>query len=96
MKKVLIGLWGIVQGVIGTAWNLVGLVFLLHPDSAPGTKEWEEDAIFIPIGFVMLVIWLTVMFFCYYKLRKNKNNKIIFSVTWLVSMVICIILACTI
>lgn len=93
MKKVLIGLWGIVQGVVGTAWNLVGLVFLLHPGSAPGTKEWEEDAIFIPIGFVMLVIWLIVMFFSYYKLRKNKSDMIIFSVAWLVSMMICIILA---
>ena len=92
MKKLLIGLGGIVQGIVGTAWNLLGLLFILHPDSAPGTKEWEEDRIFIPIGYVMLVIWLIAMFFSYYKFRKSKTSLIIFSVAWLVSTITCIIL----
>lgn len=91
MRKVLIGLWGILQGVIGTIWNLFALTFILHPGSAPGTKEWEEDAMFIPIGYVMLIIWLVVMFFSYYKLRKRKNDMIVFSAAWLVSMVIFIL-----
>ena len=88
MRKVLIGLWGILQGLIGTIWNLFALAFILHPGSAPGTKEWEEDAMFIPIGYVMLIIWLVIMFFCYYKLRKRKTDMIVFSVAWLVSMII--------
>lgn len=88
MKKVVIGLWGILQGVIGTIWNLFALTFILHPGSAPGTKEWEEDAMFIPIGYVMLVIWLVVMFFSYYKLRKRKNDIIVFSLALIVSMII--------
>lgn len=88
MKKVLIGLWGILQGLIGTIWNLFALAFILHPGSSPGTKEWEEDAMFIPVGYIMLIIWLAIMFFCYYKLRKRKTDMIVFSVAWLVSMII--------
>ena len=90
MRKVLVGLWGILQGVIGTIWNLYALAFILHPGSAPGTKEWEEDAMFIPIGYVMLIIWLVVMFLIYYKLRKRKSDMIVFSMAWLVSMIILI------
>lgn len=88
MRKFLFGLWGILQGVIGAIWNLFALTFILHPGSAPGTKEWEEDAMFIPIGYVMLIMWLVVMFISYYKLRKRKSDMIVFSVAWLVGMII--------
>ena len=88
MRKFLIGLRGILLGVIGAIWNLFALTFILHPGSAPGTKEWEEDAMFIPIGYVMLIMWLVVMFISYYKLRKRKSDMIVFSVAWLVSMII--------
>lgn len=91
MKKVLIGLWGILQGVIGTIWNMFALAFMIHPGSSPGTKEWEEDAMFIPVGYIMLVIWLTVMLFSYYRLRKRKTDMMVFSIAWLVSMIILII-----
>lgn len=91
MRKVLVGVWGILQGVIGTIWNLFALVFILHPGSAPGTKEWEEDAMFIPVGYIMLIIWLVIMFLSYYKLRKRKNHMIVFSVAWLVSMIMLIL-----
>lgn len=90
MRKVLVGLWGILQGVIGTIWNLYALAFILHPGSAPGTKEWEEDAMFIPVGYMMLILWLVVMFLSYYKLRKRKSDMIVFFMAWLVSMIILI------
>lgn len=92
MKKGLIGLWGIVQGAIGAVWNMIGLLFILHPDSSPGSKDWEEDVMFIPVGYIMLVIWLIAMFLSYYILRKNKNNVLVFSVAWLVSMIACVVL----
>lgn len=90
MKKLLIGLYGIVQGIIGTLWNMLALAFILHPGSGPGTKDWDEERMFIPVGYAMLVIWLIVMFFSFYKLRENKTD-IIFLITWLVSTVICIV-----
>ena len=90
MRKVLIGVWGILQGVIGTIWNVFALLCILHPGSAPGTKEWEEDAMFIPVGYMMLILWLVVMFLSYYKLRKRKSDMIVFSMAWLVSMIILI------
>lgn len=85
MKKFLVGLWGLVHGVIGTLWNIWGFIFILHPDSEPGSKEWEEDKIFIPIGYIMLAIWLIAMLSSYYKLRKSKMDIIIFSIAWVVS-----------
>ncbi|MDD6844413.1 MAG: hypothetical protein PUE32_02465 [Clostridia bacterium] len=91
MKKILIGLFGIVQGIIGTLWNMLALAFILHPGSAPGTKDWEEDQMFIPVGYAMLVVWLIFMFFSFYKLKKNKKDIIAFLITWLVSIAICIV-----
>lgn len=88
MKKFLIGLWGIVQGVIGTFWSGLGLAFILHLDSGPGAKDWDEDKMFIPIGYIMILMWLIILFFSYYKLRKSKSDIIIFSITWLVSTTI--------
>lgn len=91
MKKFLIGLWGIMQGIIGTAWSGLGLAFIQHPNSGPGTKDWEEDKMFIPIGYIMVVIWLVITGFSYYKLRKNKSDIIIFTTTWLIGTAIYII-----
>ncbi|MGN0384348.1 MAG: hypothetical protein ACI4EX_00500 [Lachnospiraceae bacterium] len=91
MKRIVIGLCGIVQGVIGTLWTMLALAFILHPGSGPGTKDWEEDLMFIPVGYAMLVIWLIVMFFSFYKLKKNKTDIIAFLITWLVSTAICIV-----
>lgn len=87
MKKILVGLWGLVQGIIGMWWNIWGFIFILHPDSEPGSKEWEEDKIFIPIGYIMLIIWLIAMLSSYYKLKKSKSHMIIFSITWVVSTI---------
>ena len=91
VKKILIGLFGIVQGIIGTLWNMLALAFILHPGSAPGTKDWEEDQMFISVGYAMLVVWLIFMFFSFYKLKKNKKDIIAFLITWLVSIAICIV-----
>ena len=63
MKKVAVG---ILYSVLSVFWLYVSLVFT----SAwwldkPGTYDWEEDAMFIPIGFLMfgfcLLLSLTLM-----------------------------------
>lgn len=90
MKNLLIGLWGLVHGTVGTMWGLLGLLFILHLDSSPGTKEWAEDSMFIPVGYGMVAIWLIALFISYYELRKNKTGLIIFSAAWFVGIMICI------
>lgn len=87
MKMVLIALWGIVHGVIGSIWNMFGVSFITHPGSEPGMRDWEEDQMFIPIGYIMLVIWLMVTIYSYYRVGKSKKNICIFSIAWLASMI---------
>lgn len=88
MKKALIALWGAAQGIIGAYWNMLALLFITHPDSSVGTKEWEEDAMFIPIGYVMLAVWLAAMVLSVFKLRKIKPDILVFSIAWAVSTII--------
>lgn len=93
MKKALIGLWGLIQGFIGTWWNVIGIMFITHPDSGPGSKEWEEDKMFVPVGYAMVIIWLVAMFFSYYKLKSNKTNMALFSVLWVLGTLCYILLS---
>ncbi len=90
MKRNLIGIWGIAAGIVGTIWNVLGFACILHPGSAPGTKDWEEDRMFIPVGYIMIAVWLAAMVFSCYKLRKNKSDIIVFSITWLVGTAVCV------
>ena len=55
MKKVLISLWGLLYGIIGGFLGILGIAFMF-PESSPGSKEYEEDRFFIPIGVIMLLI----------------------------------------
>lgn len=88
MKKTLIAFGGVTQGIIGAYWNMFALLFIMHPDSSVGTKEWKEDAMFIPIGYVMIVVWLGAMVLSVFKLRKSKLDILIFSIAWAVSTII--------
>ena len=90
VKKLLIGLWGVLHGTVGTIWGLMGLILAYPLDSSPGTKEWAEDSQFIPIGYVMLVTWAIATFISYYSLRNSKTGIKVFSVAWLAGIVICI------
>lgn len=89
-KKLLLGLWGVIHGTVGTVWALAGWWLAIHPDSSPGTKEWAEDRLFIPVGYAMLVIWAMTTFISYYSLRKSKIGIKVFSGTWLAGIMICI------
>lgn len=90
MKKLVLGLWGIVHGTIGTMWAIAGFILAFPLDSSPGTKEWAEDCQFIPMGYGMLAIWAIATFISYYLLRKNKTGIVIFSTAWLAGIMICI------
>lgn len=90
MKKSLITILGVLHGIFGSYWGLLGIAFTF-PDSSPGSKDYEEDRFFIPFGVMMLLISLAVIAFIYYKLRKNKYHVIIFSVAHIIGTVILIL-----
>ncbi len=89
MKKALIAFLGLLQGVFGSWWGLLGIAFMF-PESTPDSKDYEEDRTFIPFGAVMLLIYLGVMIFSYYKLRKRKSDIITFSAALVIGIAILI------
>lgn len=71
IKKVLI--WA-VYSAVSMVWLFFAIVFvspIMYDDL--GSKDWEEDAMFIPIGIIMLIIWLFVLIVMI--LRAKKRSK---------------------
>ncbi len=71
VKKVAVG---ILYSVLSVFWLYVSLVFT----SAwwldkPGTYDWEEDAMFIPIGFLMFGFWIISLVVLVFWLKKKKE-----------------------
>ena len=81
IKKILIALHGIFQGFIGLWWSFVGIAFIIHPDSSPGTKDWEEGKDFIPVGYVMILIYLIILAVSFYIFRKQKPDILTFIIS---------------
>ena len=73
LKKILIALHGLFQGFIGLWWSFVGIAFITHPDSSPGTKDWEEDKDFIPVGYIMILIYLIILAVSFYIFKKRNQ-----------------------
>ncbi|MBR1591574.1 MAG: hypothetical protein IJ666_00975 [Ruminococcus sp.] len=81
IRKILIALHGLFQGFVGLWWSLVGIVFITHPDSSPETKDWEEDEMFIPFGYVMILIYLIILAVSFFGFKKEKSDIIIFIIS---------------
>ena len=81
LKKILIALHGLFQGFIGLWWSFVGIAFITHPDSAPGTKDWEEDKDFIPFGYLMILVYLIILAVSFYNFKKEKSDIIAFIIS---------------
>lgn len=56
VKKVFIV---IIYSILSVFWLFFSILFTsaLWLEK-PGTNDWKEDAMFIPIGIVMLIIWI--------------------------------------
>lgn len=72
MEKAVIGILYIVFSVI---WLFFSIIF----SSAlwlegPGTKEWKEDAMFIPIGIIMLLLWIISLIPLVNALKNKKKT----------------------
>lgn len=82
LRKVWICILGILQGFAGSYMALMGYV-CAFPDTMPGDKDYEEDAFFIPFGYMIMLAWLVVMIIAFVKLRHNKVNLLFFLISWI-------------
>lgn len=77
MKKVIIG---ILYSILSLFWLFFSILFTsaLWLEK-PGTNDWKEDAMFIPIGIIMLIIWIisliALIFICKNKKKTTDKNS---------------------
>ena len=86
LKKVLLAIFGLLQGTIGNYLGLLGLAFAF-PQTAPGSKDYDEDMFFVPFGYIMMFTWLVVTIAAAILLRKNKANLLSYMISWIIGFV---------
>lgn len=72
MKKVFIG---IAYSIFSVFWLFFSILFT----SAiwlekPGTNDWKEDSMFIPIGIIMLIIWVVSLIALIFAFKKKTST----------------------
>lgn len=72
MKKAVIG---ILYSVLSILWLFLAILFTsaLWLEK-PGTNDWQEDFMFIPIGIIMLVIWSISFIVLLFRLKRYKRS----------------------
>ncbi len=86
IKKIGLSIAGLAQGTLGSYFALLGYI-LAFPYTEPGMRDYEEDMLFVPWGFVMMLIWVAVMVSIIIALRKNKVNVIFFLLSWAIGLI---------
>ena len=84
-KKIGFSIYGLLQGALGSYLALLGFAFAF-PASTPDSKDYEEDLFFVPLGYIIMLIWLAVMVTTFIVLRKNKANLLSFLISLLVGL----------
>lgn len=71
MKKIFS--W-IIYSIVSVFWLFFSILFTsaLWLEK-PGTNDWTEDSMFIPIGIIMLIIW-TISLISIISSLKNKKK----------------------
>ncbi len=90
LKKVGLPVLGLLQGTFGSYLALLGFAFAF-PDSAPGSKDYDEDMFFVPLGFIIMFLWIIVMITAIALLRKNKTQLLLFLIPWFIGLIGCIV-----
>ena len=90
LKKTGLLLSGLLQGTLGSYLGLLGWAFAF-PESVPGSKDYEEDMFFVPLGFIIMLLWIIVMVTAIVLLRKNKTNLLLFLIPWLIGLLGCLL-----
>lgn len=86
LKKVLLIIFGLLQGMIGNYLGLLGFAFAF-PQTAPGAKDYDEDMFLVPFGYVMMLTWLIVTIAAVILLRKNKANLLSYVIPWVIGFI---------
>ena len=90
LKKVLLIIFGLLQGTIGNYLGLLGLAFAF-PQTDSYSKDYDEDMFLIPFGYVMMLTWLIVTIAAVILLRKNKANLLSYVIPWVIGFIGCLI-----
>lgn len=89
-KEFLLSIAGFLQGTFGSYLALLGVAFAF-PISSIGDKDYEEDMLFVPFGYIIIFIWLAVMIITFISLRKKKAKLLSFFISWLIGVVVWLI-----
>ncbi len=87
IKKIGLSLYGLLQGTVGSYIALLGVAFAF-PQSSPGSKDYEEDMFFVPLGFIIMLMYLAIMITTFVLLRKSKANLLVFIIPWLIGVAV--------
>ena len=90
IKKICVGILGLLQGTLGSYLALLGWV-LAFPETSPGTKDYVEEMFFVPFGYFIMFALLAIMITAKILLRKNKANFLSFIIPWFVGFVGCLV-----
>lgn len=89
-KKISLAILGLLQGTLGSYLALLGWAFAF-PEASPGTKDYEEDMLFVPFGYMIMFVWLVIMITAIIVLKKNKKNLLLFIISWCMGLVGCLV-----
>ena len=82
IKNIFLSIWGLFHGTIGSYTLLLGYAFAF-PETEPGMKDYEEDMYFVPLGFIIMIVWIILMLITILKLRKKISNLVVFLASWI-------------
>lgn len=89
ITKILLAIFGLLQGTLGSYFALLGWAFAF-PETSPGAKDYAEDMLFVPFGYMIMFVWLVIMIIAMILLRKNKANLLSFILPWFMGLVGCL------
>ena len=90
IKKILLAIFGLLHGTLGSYFALLGWAFAF-PETSPGAKDYAEDMLFVPFGYMIMFIWLVIMITAMILFRKNKANLLSFIIPWFMGLVGCLV-----
>lgn len=90
LKRITISICGLLQGTFGSYFALLGFA-IAFPETQQGSKDYEEDIFFVPLGYIIILMWLVVMITAFILLRKNKANLLLFLICWLIGLGGCLV-----
>ena len=84
LKKTVISIVaGILYGYFSFWWLIFSLAFAF-PENSLGSRDWEEDVMFIPMGYGMFLFYIGLWIVFWIKKRREKNYFLLFSISTII------------